>query len=778
MNIVQNPWPVAARGSPTPPFLRREDDNARIYLQNIQAVIRRRLGQIVLAACLFTAAAFYVIDHITPLYASSAEILVEQAKPPGGALAGLSANLQQDFYTNETEASVVRSLDLAKRVIAELNLNQNTWFNPSARKKPGTDDTFGAMISASFGKLRESLFGAPTNPVGEPGTPPADAAEVNIDNAVRAAYYDHLTVTASDRSRVISIKFVAPSAELAADVVNKLADLYIRQQLEIRLKERSRESVWLAEQSNEARERVIDTQRRLEQFRASQGLSATSDVENLSRQLADYNTQLLQARVKRVEIESRARQASEAASSGGNALDSVQSIVDNVVLQRLRDQQAAAARKLADLEVKLRPGHPEIQAAKADLEQLSAPIAEEAKKVVRSLNLNARLARDQEVALLAQIRDLRTEIADRSEAESSLRTLQVELKTNSQLYETLLNRLKEANVVDERIQQADARVISAASPSARPFYPNKPMLVVTAAIVGLMIAVGLAFLLEFLEPGFRTLKQIENLTGLETAGMVFISPVRGKGNLTPQTLLKRYTTSAFAEAIRSMRVALTLRHGLQQTLTLAVTSAVPGEGKSFTSIVLASSFAGAGKRVILIDCDIRDPVIAQRLGAARAPGLADYLQDDDALALEKFVHVDKETGMHFIGGTHGRTDLDPPILLSSPKMEAMVAALKKHFDVIILDTPPVALFSDTLLLQRLVDQVLICVRWGKTAREVAVNSMKLLSQFNPAQVAVALTQVDPKRQSQFDGAQPRYGSFEKYYGRHPVAAPDLNIRGK
>jgi capsular exopolysaccharide synthesis family protein len=768
---------IANIAPPTPTVIQAtyahvEDDGAREYLQHIEAVIRRKFWFIITFAVACSAIGALAIERLTPLYVSSTELVVEPAKPTSLAgLASLSSSLQQDFYTNETEASVLRSLALARRVIDELQLNQDPWFNPALRGAssplaPLADLWTNALIKLG---VAETL----TAPV-DPTTLAASLADV--DNAVLTTYYDHLTVAASDRSRVISIKFVSPSAKQATQIANKLTEIYIREQIERRKRNQTGETAWLTNQTNEIRNKLIEGQRKLEAYRAQQGMLAMGDIDSLNRQLMDYNAQLTQAKVKRLEMEGRLREIGNVQADKLGELESFPAMMDSPILQRLNAQRIQILGKLDELRKRLRPGHPEIQATQNELDAITAPLAQETQKIVKGMTVSLRMTRDQELAMAAQVRDLRAEITERSEGEANLRTLQVELKTNSQLYETLLNRLKEATSIDERQPQADARVISTATTPVKAFFPNKPLLLGTAFALSLISAIGIAFMLDFLKAGFTNQREAESALGLPSAGVVLTVRERSKVRLRPNFVVQRNPNSAFSETIRSIRVRLSLGHAGRNPIAVLVTSSIPGEGKSFSSVMLAASYASAGHRVIVVDCDLREPSIHNYFSTRPNMGLANWLHDD--LDLGEVVGTDPDSRIDFIAGAQNLQDFDPPTLLGSRRMEALIRDLKAHYDVVILDSTPVNLFSDALLLQPWTDHTLLCVRWASTARELAQNGARILkNQRNGSAMSFALTQVDPRRQDQTDHALPPIRKFSKYYAHKAKTVRSRNLLG-
>ncbi len=756
---MQRPPAEAMRAQPT--GMQGEDDAARAYLQFVYGVLRRRKWFVLSFVALVACVAGVLVARITPRYAAVTEVVVEPSRPamPGG-LQALTGGLQTDFYTNETEAAVITSLGLAELVIDKLKLAANPWFNEEARKQvygPG-------LIPLALSQVWRILPDMAKPYVGflQPDTSRA-TGQVNM-NRVLEIYYESLTAKSSDRSRVLTVKFVSHDPKLSADIVNTVADTYIQQQIARRQAQASSETIWLADRVTEMRERVIDSQKKLEEARVSAGLTEPGGTRALERSITEFNQQLVQAQIRRAEFESRVRQTNSAIARGGGGagVEGAPAVLESPMVQRLRDAEALAQRKVAELRTQYREGHPKMELALAEMRDIRHSLSVEVRTVAESMATQLRISQEHEAALGGTIRKMSDELVKMATAEAAVRTLEVEYKTNTQLFETLLNRLREATVVEERTKQADARVISRAVPPEMPFYPNKPMMVGAAIGLGLLAAIGLAFVLEFLDAGFRNLRQIELLTGLEPIGVV--PKLRARvTKMKPHIVLKRRTNSVFAESIRSARVALTLDTFDRQPFVMLVSSSVPGEGKSFSAALMATSFATAGHRVVVIDCDLRNPTVEKMLGVrSDGPGLTQYLQGK--AKLEDVVMTEADTGIDYVRAGQTSGQIDPPVLLGSRRMELLIEELRGVYDAIIIDSPPVMLVSDALILQRYVDRVLFVVRWGKTRREIVLNALKQISLKEPHKIGLLMTQVDTKRQEQYDYAHPAQSQYGSYYG--------------
>jgi len=747
-------------GSPPPaPFVGGEP--AREYLQFVLAVLHRRLRFLVVFVIVVAGFAAAVVGELPPLYQADTQLILET---PGGR--SLPSGLQSllggsgsplDAGSGDTEAALLTSLTFAERVVAKLDLVHSPFFSGAPTTTPAVSGTLHAAwdwVAQWLPKSTDETEAAPPSPL----------------NRVYDRYFRNLTVR-SDRPRVIDIRFVANTPDLAASVANALADIYIADQIDIRRQSTSRETVWLDQRVSELRDRVNEAQQRLEDFRVKHGIIDMSGATVLQRQLTEYNQQLMAAQLRRSELESRARQLQQLSQAGGAGADDSATILEAPGVQRLREQETAAARHVAELAALYRDDHPKLQQARAELKDIRGKLDDEMRRVVAAAANQAKLAREQESTLSARLAELNQQVEQQASADSTLRLLQVDLKTNTELYETLLNRLREARAMEQGTDVAPVRIISRALPPDRAFFPNKPVLIGAAAAVAGLIGVLLAFVLELLDVGFRNRRQIETLTGLETvASIPKVSRLGLARRLSDMRRVLR-TQPAFAEAIRYVRVGLSLTpDSTRPVRTILVTSTLPNEGKTFTSRALAVTYALGGKRVITVDCDLRrrSRSWSRRNDSPGKAGLAEFLSG--SAEVDSIIGNDPTTGLHHIdaGGTGSLNDA--PILLESSRMRDLLRTLSDKYDLVILDTPPVRLFPDTLILQREVDKVLFLIRWAKTRREVAVDALKTIVQSGCLDPVVGLTQIDLRQAHRYDYASRLPERYGEEYAAHREAA--------
>jgi capsular exopolysaccharide synthesis family protein len=506
--------------------------------------------------------------------------------------------------------------------------------------------------------------------------------------------------------------------------------------------------------------KLLESRNRLQEFRRSSGLSGTPGPSLPAQQLAQLNTQLVDARARMAEARARFEQVQQLLENPGR-IETAAAVLDSDLIEQLRVQEIRLNRKVAELETQYRDSHPKMANARAELRDLQDRIQAEVSKIAENLRNEYDVAQVRVRNLEAEVAELQAEIEDLNDAEVKLQALQSEVDANKELYQTLLQRLKETDVQEDSVQEPDARIINMAQPPGGPFYPNKKIFVAMAFIVSAGLAVSLAFLVEYLDAGYRSLSQMETQTGFPTFGM--IPAVKLRRHQRPHGTLALRQGSVFAESIRTLRTGLALTPGGNPPRLIMMTSSVPEEGKTSTTLSLAAQTVQTGRRCLVIDCDLRAANLATYLGYPDRLGLSDFLAGN--ARLEEILETDPESGVHFIAA--GSRVAHPDELLGSSRMENLIQALVREYEMVILDTPPVLAVSDALLLARRAEATIYLVRWGKTRRELVQRGLKQLVGAGAPMIGLALTYVDLRKQAAYEYADsaPYYGkAYRKYYG--------------
>ncbi|MGE0722734.1 MAG: GumC family protein [Alphaproteobacteria bacterium] len=733
-----------------------------LNLRQLLNILRRRIVLILGIVVLVTGAVALGVNQIVPLYQAEAQVVVEGNRERLVKIDSVVQGINPDYFTNETEAAIISSTEMAERVVRHLDLSKHPQFNPELA--PPSRGAVAELRSAAWSWITGTVLvplGLAAAPEAEEPRPVLPAApEERERELVRYAVptlLGGLRVVPSERSRVISIRFSSTDPQIAALAANGFADVYIKSQLSQKGEATDRAGDWLSTRVTELGQRVVEAERRHEDFRRKSGIIEVGGANILAQQIASLNTELVVARTKRAESEARFQQVQRLAVEARGGLESSAFVLDSSLIQNLRSQESGIQRKIAELRTQVRDQHPKMILAQSELADLRQKIAEEVQKIGASLGNELQIARVRESNLQNEVNRLQARVLEQNQSEVKLRALESEVRATKQLYETFLARLKETKV-QEDAQQPDARIINRASVPGAPFYPRKNLAILTALLAAALLGVAVALLLEYLDSGFRSLSQLEQTTGVGTLGIVPLVKQPILRNRPLHEVLLERPHSVFSESIRTLRTGLMLSDVNRPPRSVLFTSSIPGEGKSSTTLALAMMAAKSGQRVIVLDCDLRHPNLHALLGVKNGKGLSDYLAGNSTL--EDVIEIDTRSGVHYV--TAGSRAPNPSDILGSAKMRALIQSLSRLYDLVALDTPPVMAVADALVLVRAVDKTVFLVRWAKTRRETVTAAMRMVLEAGADMPGTVMCQVDTTKQARYD----YYDSGYYYYGKN------------
>ncbi|MFN0191991.1 MAG: polysaccharide biosynthesis tyrosine autokinase [Aestuariivirga sp.] len=627
-----------------------------------------------------------VIFLIPQKYTAESSVLIDPRRQQVVNIDSVMSDLLTDAPTIESEIEVIRSRDLANRLINKLRLDLVAELNPAA----GRGNSAGSWLPDPSKYLPEGWVDAVRGQLQVEELKPEVVAEIDRAEVIERIE-KALRVTSVGRSRVIQIAFESRDRELAARVANTLAELYVEAQVEAKLAATRQAAEWLEGRVQDLRGKVELAENAVEAFRAERGLVMGESSGAIAQQISQLRVQLLLAQAD-YEVEKSRR-------DGRSSAESV-----------------AAAR---------------VQALTNSLQSLLADIT-------------------------------RT-----NQDEVHLRALEREAAAERSLLEIFLNRSKQTE--QPGLEQPDARIISRADIPISPSFPKKFPALAFALALACLLSVGAVFTVESLEPGFRTLGQIESELGLRVLGIY--PQVQRSGwsrrKVELQDYLLQKPLSRHAEALRSIFTTLVQRMPQARNgHVVSIVSAMPGEGKSTLVSSLARMVAKSGYRVLAIDCDLRHPKLHRYFhlfGVNKAEDLSEYLKSGEGS--DNLAQSDGSSSAKVIATTP-RPD-QPELLLLADRLKSLIEALRPQYDIILIDTPPVALFSDASELSRLSDQCVLVVQWLKSRRAAVGQALKALTDAGANVVGAVMTKVDLKRYSQHDyeGGGYYYGDYAKYYDR-------------
>lgn len=711
-------------------------------LRDIWRVLVRRRWLILATILLLTGSAAALVTVLSPRYSAEALLMVGDQQPRMLDLQAVVAGSDTELI--ESEVQILRSRRIAHMVINKLQLLSDPAFSGDGQTKHWWDRA--AAWVGGVTKLK-------SQPVRQAGTTQAVADAAPSENARLSHAIDallkRLDISARGRSRVVSVSFESPDPKTAAAVANAVADTYIEDGLDNKLQATVQANQWLTSRVEELRTQVLDADRLVQRHKAEAGITDGRQVGLVNEQASGTSEQLIQASAERAQADARLWQAQHS-SRGSDASSDVSA---SPVIQKLRADEAELRRKMAVSSQFMGEKAPEMVQLQAQLQANASAMAQETAKIVAGLANSAAVAHAREDSLKAALAGIRQDANRISSADVSINAEQQEAQANHGLYDKLLARAKETSI-ESGLQQPDAHVISHADVPIRPSYPNKPMILALSFVGASLLAALLVLGLETLDQGFRDLGQVERTLGVPALGIV--PQLRPGENTDSHVLTKPF--SAYSEAIRGIYTSLILSDVDKPPRIILVTSSLPGEGKSAISISLARLVARSGKRVLIIDSDLRRPRVHAAFGAPLKPGLIDYLAGK--AAIEEVLFKDTESSALVLPpGTHAPNPAD---LFTSEHMRRLLGTLSARFDMIILDSAPLLAVSDARNLCALADKVLFVVRWQHTRRAAALPAIRQILNANGDLAGVLLSMTDTKRLLSYSGDAYYLNQIRKY----------------
>jgi capsular exopolysaccharide synthesis family protein len=581
--------------------------------------------------------------------------------------------------------------------------------------------------------------------------------------AARAAAIEflrkHLTVQRIGSTYDIGITFDSPNADRAATIANAFAEQFTHGALNAKRDEARQTTALIAARLDQLRNQALADSAAEQTYRIAHNLLSTNQGSLTEQEISSYNQGLAQARAAAAEDGARldaARQQLAGGVYGGNVGDTGASSA----IGALRAQQATAAGELASLEARYGALHPDVIKARATLHAIDEQVAGETRRVIAGLESKARASQQRLASLSGSLTVSRGALAVSNSAKTGLQDLEKKSETSNALYESYLNRYKELTA-REGTEQADADMLH---PASVPLVPDSPHVVINLILslaVGLGLGIAAAFLAELNYSGITTGDDIEQRLGVRYLGTIpsLNSVMARAGTRDPAEALIESPRSAFAESFRALRASIAMN--TTKARIIAITSSLPDEGKTTTSICLARSMAASGDRVLLIDCDLRRQGVSEFVpNRAGRPGLIEVLRGE--VALEDAVVVDPATGLSILPVSTSANQASE--LLTGDEMDRLLDAARALFHAVIIDTAPVLPIADARLVLGKADASVFVVRWRKTPDSALRAALRLLPGNRVQLAGVALTRVDMRRQARFGyGEDAFYHRYRRYY---------------
>lgn len=709
--------------------------------------VRRRLRLLAAVALAVFVTSVLVTLQATPLYTAHASVVLDTRKERIANVQQVLSDLPNDSGAIDTEVEVLKSGQLADRVVKALNLDQDPEFNPALRKPSG--------LAAVRHGIKQLLTSAA--PVQRHYT----ATQLQqMHEGVVGRVQGGLSIQRVGLTYMINIGYTSQSPAKAAAIANKFAEFYQLEQLEAKFEATEQATRWLNNQLDKLRQNVLRDEAAVQQFKIDNNLLSASGTTLTEQEISSYSQTLAQARAQLAEDE--ARLSAARLQIGKSSSDSdVGEALNSALIQNLRQQRAQVSAQLADLQGRYGERHPEMLKAKRQLADIDAQIQQELRTIIANLEAKAQVSRERAAAMGGSLGGAKGTLAANNRAMVRLNELQRNAEASRTIYESYLNRYKETST-QEGIGQSDARIVTKAKTPGGPSSPNVSRNLTLGLMLAFAAGLGAVVLAEFLDSGLATAEDVENRLRSPYLGSIpFLGSVAEGAVDAPMDYIVAKPLSSFAEAFRSLQAAITHARLGEPVKIVALTSALPGEGKTTTAVCLTRSAALQGLKVMLVDCDLRRRTVNRMLDEEPVSGLLEVLNGE--ATLQQAISVDKATGAHVLAVSASK--FTPKDVFGSPAMDRLLADLRSRYDLVILDSAPVLPVADARVLAQKADVVIMLARWRKTPEPAIEAAFRLLDTTGVVVTGVVLTQVDMKMQTKYGYGDPGYyyAEYKKYY---------------
>lgn len=651
----------------------------------------------------------YAYGVAVPQYRSTATVAyLSSRKEEISGMNAVISDLGQDSATMNTEVEVMQSRKLLGKLVDELKLTDLPEFNPWLREP----NPFTPRNAVKF------LLGWPlVSPM--PG--PEGVRTKAIDIAA-----GKITVSPLRTSYILNVSAITENRQLSADIVNKLTEIYIFDQIETKFAATQQATEWLSNRVAELKVSLEAAEAKVKELDANTELVSPEALAGLRNQVKEMRDRLGETAGQRDALQARLATLEAARDTGD--FDQMANLADDRVLARIAETIDLAT------------------------EEGRTTFLTRYAQITERVVLEIQRANDQLAVLDNSVTTLSRQIETQSADLVNLQQLQREADASRLIYEFFLGRLKEASA-QQGIQQAESRVLSEAVPRGA-IAPRRTLILALSGVLGLMIGAGLVLGREMMQNTFRTAEELEAATGYTVLSNIPKIPAKQRRDVVQYVLDK--PTSALAEAVRNLRTSLLLSNVDTPPQVIMITSSLPGEGKTTQSLVLAQNLSALGKRVLLIEGDVRRQVFTQYFDIRPDASFVSILTGDASLD-DAIIHAET-LGADILMAE--KSKVNAADLFSSSRFADLMKALRSRYDFIIIDTPPVLVVPDARVIGQHADAILYSVHWDKTTKVQVRQGLQMFETIGLKVTGFSMAQIDPKGMKRYGYG--KYGAYNAY----------------
>ena len=729
-----------------------DDDDDTIDLRDLWRMVVKHKGLLLSVAIAGLLVAVLLSFIKTPLYLATTTVQVDK-RAARVVQFGQDADATQDMDDRTamgTQLELLKSRVLAERVIDELRLDRQGLPMPTAPTAEGDAPAVAegdpdAPEATGWKAMAGNLLERMKDSYGKIRDPSSSNAErLNREEVVKA-FQNTVKVEQVRNSRMLNIQVENASPQLAARIANSVTDAFIALNLERRMDSSSYAKNFLETQLGLTKARLEESERKLNEYARSKNILTLDEKTNvLNQTFTEYSTALTKAEQEVIKAESDY----EAIKTAPNT---ARQVLESVTIQNYKDQLSKLDQAYQEAAKVYKDDFPKMKQLRGQMDELNERIQAEVQSILASVRNQAQTAKRQENLIRTRLQQTRSEIMSAQDRSVDFNLLKREVDTNRELYNGLLQQVKQVGVAGG----VEANNIQVVDKAEVPLFPYKPRLALNAAIgllAGIVLGLGIVFLMESMDDSIKFADEVEKLLQVPLLGV--IPKVKEKTNLASLALLVHEDPRGqMAEAYRSVRTALQFSTADGAPRRLVLTSTTKNEGKSTTALALAINFAQMGAKVVLIDADMRNPSVHKYMNLPNTAGLSNYLSGHGKPG--EITRMSAIDNLMII--TAGPIPPSPVDLLTGPRLGELMDLLEvRGAQYIIFDGPPVLGLADAIVLGNQVHSVLFVAQASQTRKSHIKDAFRRLRMAGVMPCGVVLTKTTAQNTA--------YYTYDNYYG--------------
>jgi polysaccharide biosynthesis transport protein len=744
--------------------------------------LHRRYYLIALVFILVMALGGVYLYMTPPRFSAETRLLIDTRKVQLFQQQPIFSETPTDTVTIDSQVELLQSENVLLQVVKKLHLTEDPEFIGPRRGLEGLMDAIVGFASSLFastgGPPSEASAGGPPSEASA-GEPPSDFGRTR---SALGRLQAQLTVKRVGLTYVISVEFRSLRPDRAEQVANAVADAYMADQLEAKYEAARRAGNWMHDRARELREQAVSAESAVLNFKTNNNIVETGGRLINEQQLAELNSTLIQARAQTAETKAKLDRIDEILRSGPEVPDAtVADSLHNDVIGKLRSQYLDLKRLEAEYSVKYGANHLAVRKFRDQMREIRKVIFDELGRIAQGYQSDYEIAKARAESIAKSVEELVSASRTTSQAQIKLRELDGAAQTYRGLYDNFLQRYMES-VQQQSFPVSEARVITRATRPGQARYPKSLLTLIVSAAGGMFLGLGIGVLRDLSDRVFRSGDQVE---GILKTDCISVLPkmkqlanhpshrsVANYGDENPRIIKRDQSLfwtvvdtplDRFSESIRAIKVAMDLHKSDNCCKVVAITSALPHEGKSMVAMALAQTMLGRGGRVLLLDGDLRNPALSRTLTPGVEFGLLDVIANrvsiNDALCIEPSTHL------AFLPSVVRDEIADSSQLLSCDTMKQLFDLLRESFDYIVVDLSPLAPVVDVRAMTHLVDSFVLVIEWGRTKIDLVERVLGTARSVYDNLLGVVLNKADLNVLSRHESHGGSY-HFNRYYARY------------